>query len=87
MIFVILYKYLNCAVDKTNDTGHTTCTDFHHNYRIILLMMLFITLWCKPWKTDTSRERYTCATRVKPSFAKCTSWFLYVSATAQLANV
>ena len=48
MIFVTLYKYLNCAVDKTNDTGHTTCTDFHNNYRIILSMMLFITLWWKP---------------------------------------
>ena len=28
------------------------------NYRIILLMMLFITSWCKPLKTDPSRE--TC---------------------------
>ena len=24
MIFVILYKYLNCAVDQTIDSGHTS---------------------------------------------------------------
>ena len=23
MIFVVLYKYLNCAADKTFDAGHT----------------------------------------------------------------
>ena len=24
MMLVVLYKYLNCAVDKTIDTGYTT---------------------------------------------------------------
>ena len=24
MVFVVLYKYLNCAVDKIIDTGYTT---------------------------------------------------------------
>ena len=24
MVLVVLYKYLNCAVDKTIDTGYTT---------------------------------------------------------------
>ena len=43
MIFVVLYKYLNCAVDKAIDTGHTTSTDCNTNCRIILLMTLFIT--------------------------------------------
>ena len=60
MIFVVLYKYLNCAVDKTIDTGHTTSTDCNTNYRIILL--LFITYGCKPFKTDTSRELCSYAT-------------------------
>ena len=26
-IFVVLYKYLNCAADKTIDGGHTASTD------------------------------------------------------------
>ena len=30
MIFVALYKHLNCAVDQTIDTGHMT--DFNTNY-------------------------------------------------------
>ena len=42
MIFVVLYKYLNSAADKTVDGSHSARTDC--NYRIILLM-LFITLW------------------------------------------
>ena len=43
MIYVVLYKDLNCVIDKTIDTGHTTSTDFNANYRIMLLMVLFIT--------------------------------------------
>ena len=27
MIFVVLYKQLNCATDKIIDTGHTASTD------------------------------------------------------------
>ena len=42
MIFGDLYKYVNCALDETIDTGHTTRTDCDTYYRIILLM-LFIT--------------------------------------------
>ena len=57
MIFVVLYKYLNCALDKTIYTDHTTSTKFNSNYRIILLIMLFITSWCKVFKTDPSKER------------------------------
>ena len=52
MIFVVLSKYLNFAVDKTFDTGHAAGTDCNTNYRTILLMMLFITTWYKPLKTD-----------------------------------
>ena len=32
MIFVVLYKYLNCAVDIAIDTGHTISTDCNTNY-------------------------------------------------------
>ena len=74
MIFVVLYKYLNCAVDKTIDTGHTTSTDCITNYRITLLVISIITPWCKPLKRDPFREIYTYATWIKPSFAKQTPW-------------
>ena len=30
MIFVVLYKYLNCAADKTIDGGHTASTDYNY---------------------------------------------------------
>ena len=30
MIFVVLYKLLNCAADKTIDTGHTTSIDCNY---------------------------------------------------------
>ena len=62
-MFVILDKYLNCAADKTIDTGHTASTNCNTNYGIILLMLL-ITSWCKPLKTDPSREICTYATWV-----------------------
>ena len=37
--FVVLYKYLNSAVDKTIDTGHIANSGCNTNYRTILLMM------------------------------------------------
>ena len=37
MAFVVLYKYLNCAFDKTVDTGHIGNAACNTNYRIILL--------------------------------------------------
>ena len=58
MIFVILYKYLNCAVDKTIDNGGTTSADANINYRIILL----ITLLINSLERDSSREICTYAT-------------------------
>ena len=61
MIFVVLYKYLNCAADKTIDGGPTAST-VTINCRIILLMMLFITSSCKFFKTGPSREICTYAT-------------------------
>ena len=42
MIFAVPYKNVNCAVNKTIYTGYTTSTDCNSNFRIILLMMLFI---------------------------------------------
>ena len=58
MIFLVPYKNLNCAVDKTIDSGLTTCIDFNTNDRIILLMILFITSWWKLFEIDPSREIY-----------------------------
>ena len=55
MIFVVLYKYLNCAVDQTIDTCRTT-VDRNTDRRVKLLMMLLVTSWCKPLKTDPSKE-------------------------------
>ena len=40
------------------------------NYRIMLLMMLFITSWCKPLQTVPSKEICVYATWLNPSFAK-----------------
>ena len=40
---MVLYKYINCAVDKIVDPGHTASTDCNTNYGIILSVMLFIT--------------------------------------------
>ena len=63
MIFVVLYKFLNCAVDKTIDTGHIT--DCNTSYKIIL-SMLFVTSWYKLLKKYPFREISTYATTVKP---------------------
>ena len=69
-IFVVLYKYLDCAVDKTGSGCNTNYWgDCNTNYRIIPLMLL-ITSWCKTLKTDPSRKICTYATWGKPSFAK-----------------
>ena len=63
MIFVVLYKYLNCALDKTIDMGDTLSNECNTNYRIMLLMMtLFITSWYKFFKRDPSREICNYAT-------------------------
>ena len=46
IVIVVFRKYLNSAVDKTINTVLTFRTYCNTNYRIILLMMLFITSWC-----------------------------------------
>ena len=51
-MYVALWKYLYCVVDKTIDTGHTTSTDCNTKYKVILLMMLFKIYWCTSFKTD-----------------------------------
>ena len=43
-------------IQKTIDTDHTASTDCNNNYRVILLMMLFITSLITAFKTDLSRE-------------------------------
>ena len=50
---VVLYKYLNCAVDKTNGTSHTTNINFKFYYVIITLTLSFCS---KPLKADQSGE-------------------------------
>ena len=87
MIFVALYKQVNCTVDKTIEIGHTINTNCTINYRIILVMILFITLWYKLLKTDPSREICTYVPWVKPFCQAHTPINLFVSATAQLENV
>ena len=85
MIFVVLCKYLNCAVDKTIGTGHTAghtgqSAACNTNYRrIVLLLMLFITSWWKPLKTDPSREICAYVTWIKPSFADKLTCVCYFS--------
>ena len=88
MIFLVLHNDLNCAVDKTIDTGHTTTTDCNINYRIILLMVLFITSQCRRFKTDLQRVMYLCHSS-KSFFCELhtTVIKLHLSAAAQLENV
>ena len=38
MIFLALYIYLNCAVDKTIGTSHTSSSDCSTNHKIALLL-------------------------------------------------
>ena len=70
MIFLAFYIYLNCAVDKTIGTSHTSNSDCSTNHKIVLLMMLIVTSLYKPLKRDPSRRICNYATWVKPSFAK-----------------
>ena len=88
MIFLVLHNDLNCAVDKTIDTGHTTTTDCNINYRIILLMVLFITSQWRRFKTDLQRVMYLRHSS-KSFFCELhtTVIKLHLSAAAQLENV
>ena len=63
MIFVVLYKQLNCAAVVTLPVLTVT-----NDYRKILLIMLFITSWCKPLNPDSSSEIGPYAAWLKPSF-------------------
>ena len=45
MIFVVLCKYLSCAVDKTTETNHTTNADRNPNYRIIILLIMYTDIY------------------------------------------
>ena len=77
MIFMVLHKYLHCAVDKTIDSRHTTSTDCNTKYKIILFIALFIISWSKPLKTYSYRKICSYATMVN----------FFVSATTQLKYV
>ena len=52
----MFHTYTNCAADKTFNTGDTASNNCNTNYRIILLMMPFITSWCKPLKAAPSKR-------------------------------
>ena len=49
---MILYKYVNCAVDKTIASVPTTSTDCDSSYTVILIMMLFVTPCSNPLEAD-----------------------------------
>ena len=69
MIFVVLYKYLNCAVDKTIDTG----IDCNTNYGIILLM-LFTTSLEKAFENKPNQKDVYLCHLSEAFFANCTPW-------------
>ena len=76
---MILYKYVNCAVDKTIASVPTTSTDCDSSYTVILIMMLFVTPCSNPLKADPFSEICIYAAWVKPSsFAKYTPWQMYM---------
>ena len=56
MMFEVLYKFLNCAADKTNDAGQTAITDCNYYLQNNTINDVFITSWYKSLKADTSRE-------------------------------
>ena len=57
-IFVVLYKYLNCAADKVIDAGHTAITDCNCQlqsntisvtyYFLVQALMCTYAIWLKP---------------------------------------
>ena len=72
---MILYKYVNCAVDKTIASVPTTRADCNSNYKVILIMMLFVTPCSNPLEADPFSKICIYATCVQPSsFA----WQMYM---------
>ena len=45
MIFVVLFKYLGCPADKAIETDHTTTAGNNPNYRIIIILMMYIDIY------------------------------------------
>ena len=57
MISAVLYKQLNCAVDKITDTGQTTNNKSNTDYGKKLLMMTIVIISKgKHIKTEQSRK-------------------------------
>ena len=97
MIFFVQHKYLSCVVDKTIGIVHTTSTDCNTIYRIILLLKLFTTSWCKLLEADPSREVCTYAIWVKAFFPNthpdklicvccCSTWKCLILSGMQLGD-
>lgn len=67
-----IYGYIeivrNCVVDKNYWYCSHQSTDFNTNYRMILLIKLFVTSQLKLFKIDPSREICSYVTWVKPFF-------------------
>ena len=58
-------------MDKTIDTGHNIDNNCNANQRTILLIVLIVTSWYIPLKTDPSRT-YITTQPLRPWFAKFT---------------
>ena len=51
-ILIYKYKYLNCTVNKTTNTGHITNINNNMFDLITPIMILFVSSWSRPLKTD-----------------------------------
>ena len=52
MLSVVLYKYLNCAVNKSTNTGHTTNFDYTL-IASIMIMRFIISSWSNSLKIES----------------------------------
>ena len=41
---MVLFRYFNCAVNKTTNTGHTTNSNYNTNDSIIIILMTYYLL-------------------------------------------
>ena len=78
-------KHLIYAVDRTTAIGHTAYIDYNTNYNVTVLMMSFISSWCKLLEIDASREICNYVTWVKHFLPNVRPKFV-MFLTAQLEN-
>ena len=60
MTLVVLYKYMNYTVNETTDTGaeYTTYIIYITNHTMVMIMILVISSFYKPFKKDPSRDTF-----------------------------